>query len=121
MKATNKQPTLLAGEWVGAVGGEWFEDIDPADTREIVALLPRLSGDQVVTAIEAADRNADVWARASAIDRGRVLLEAASLIRERVHLPFGGFKDSGSWSKEQGLEGIDFYSRVKTVAIGSDS
>jgi alpha-ketoglutaric semialdehyde dehydrogenase len=35
-----------------------------------------------------------------------------------VHMPFGGFGDSGSAFKEQGLEGLRFYSRVKTVAIG---
>lgn len=84
LDARNKQPTLLAGEWVGAASDEWFEDIDPADTRKIVALLPRLSGDQVAAAIETADRNGGVWAGAPAIDRGRVLLEAARLIRERV-------------------------------------
>lgn len=34
-----------------------------------------------------------------------------------VHVPFGGFKLSGSAAKEQGLGGIDFYSRLKTVAV----
>ena len=34
-----------------------------------------------------------------------------------VHLPFGGFGDSGSPFKEQGAEALRFYSRVKTVAI----
>jgi aldehyde dehydrogenase (NAD+) len=34
-----------------------------------------------------------------------------------VHLPFGGFGASGSAFKEQGTEGLRFYSRVKTVAI----
>ncbi|OHV41285.1 aldehyde dehydrogenase [Pseudofrankia sp. EUN1h] len=34
-----------------------------------------------------------------------------------VHMPFGGFGDSGSPFKEQGLEGPRFYTRVKTVAI----
>jgi aldehyde dehydrogenase (NAD+) len=34
-----------------------------------------------------------------------------------VHLPFGGFKASGSGAKEQGLEGLDFYTRTKTVAL----
>ncbi len=37
-----------------------------------------------------------------------------------VHQPFGGFKDSGSAFKEQGLEGLRFYSRVKTAAIRFD-
>lgn len=34
-----------------------------------------------------------------------------------VHHPFGGFRDSGSPFKEQGEEGLRFYTRVKTVAI----
>ena len=34
-----------------------------------------------------------------------------------VHLPFGGFKDSGSSFKEQGREGLQFYTRVRTVAM----
>jgi aldehyde dehydrogenase (NAD+) len=33
-----------------------------------------------------------------------------------VHHPFGGFADSGSAFKEQGLEGLRFYTRVKTIA-----
>jgi aldehyde dehydrogenase (NAD+) len=34
-----------------------------------------------------------------------------------VHHPFGGFKDSGSPFKEQGLEALRFYTRVKTAAV----
>lgn len=34
-----------------------------------------------------------------------------------VHHPFGGFGDSGSPFKEQGLEGLRFYTRVKTIAV----
>jgi aldehyde dehydrogenase (NAD+) len=34
-----------------------------------------------------------------------------------VHVPFGGFKDSGSPFKEQGAEGLQFYTRVKSVAM----
>ncbi|MDE3131254.1 MAG: aldehyde dehydrogenase family protein [Acidobacteriota bacterium] len=36
-----------------------------------------------------------------------------------VHHPFGGFLDSGSAFKEQGLESLRFYTRVKTVAVRS--
>lgn len=36
-----------------------------------------------------------------------------------VHQPFGGFLDSGSAFKEQGLEALRFYARVKTVAVRS--
>ncbi len=34
-----------------------------------------------------------------------------------VHVPFGGFKDSGSAFKEHGVEGLQFYTRVKSVAM----
>ena len=34
-----------------------------------------------------------------------------------VHHPFGGFKDSGSPFKEQGLDALQFYTRTKTVAV----
>jgi acyl-CoA reductase-like NAD-dependent aldehyde dehydrogenase len=34
-----------------------------------------------------------------------------------IHQPFGGFKESGSPFKEQGLEALRFYTRVKTAAI----
>jgi aldehyde dehydrogenase (NAD+) len=35
-----------------------------------------------------------------------------------VHHPFGGFRASGSAFKEQGTEGLHFYTRVKTIAVG---
>ncbi|WP_137845295.1 aldehyde dehydrogenase family protein [Microbacterium sp. 2FI] len=34
-----------------------------------------------------------------------------------IHQPFGGFKESGSPFKEQGLEALRFYTRVKTAAV----
>lgn len=34
-----------------------------------------------------------------------------------VHQPFGGFKDSGSGYKEQGLAALQFYSRTKTAVV----
>lgn len=36
-----------------------------------------------------------------------------------IHQPFGGFKQSGSAFKEQGLEALHFYTRVKTAAVRS--
>ena len=36
-----------------------------------------------------------------------------------IHQPFGGFRESGSPFKEQGLEALRFYTRVKTAAVRS--
>lgn len=37
-----------------------------------------------------------------------------------VHQPFGGFRESGSAFKEQGLEALSFHARAKTYAISYD-
>ena len=50
------------------------------------------------------------------VDTGQVAINLPTAGWD-VHLPFGGFRDSGSAWKEQGVEAIDFYTRVKTVAI----
>lgn len=34
-----------------------------------------------------------------------------------VHMSFGGFCESGSAFKEQGLDALRFYTRTKTVAV----
>lgn len=34
-----------------------------------------------------------------------------------VHVPFGGFKNSGSPFKEHGIQGLEFYTRIKSVAM----
>jgi alpha-ketoglutaric semialdehyde dehydrogenase len=34
-----------------------------------------------------------------------------------IHMPFGGFRDSGSAFKEQGVDALRFYTRTKTVAV----
>lgn len=78
------QPTLLGGEWVTGEDGGWSDDVDPADSREIIARLPRLTERQVVEALDSANASKGEWETASHIDRGRVLLEAARLIRERA-------------------------------------
>jgi acyl-CoA reductase-like NAD-dependent aldehyde dehydrogenase len=38
-----------------------------------------------------------------------------------VHRPFGGFRESGSRFKEQGLDAIHFDTRTKTVAVHFDA
>jgi aldehyde dehydrogenase (NAD+) len=34
-----------------------------------------------------------------------------------VHIPFGGFRDSGSPFKEQGIEAMQFFTKTKTVSL----
>ena len=51
-----------------------------------------------------------------AVDTGQVSVNQPTSGWD-VHHPFGGFKESGSPFKEQGLEALRFYTRVKTAAV----
>jgi alpha-ketoglutaric semialdehyde dehydrogenase len=51
-----------------------------------------------------------------AVDAGQIAVNLPTSGWD-VHQPFGGFRDSGSPFKEQGLEALRFYQRVKTSAV----
>lgn len=69
-----------------------------------------LSASVVTRSLEAAHRFA------SSVDAGCVGVNVPTAGWD-VHISFGGFKDSGSPFREQGLEALQFYTRVKSVAM----
>jgi len=81
---TSVHPTVL-----NLVGGQWLsspeqlEVRNPADTRDLVATVPSMDAPAVHAAFEAAERGATTWRNTSQVDRGRVLLRAAQLLRDR--------------------------------------
>jgi acyl-CoA reductase-like NAD-dependent aldehyde dehydrogenase len=74
---------LVAGEWVEAQSGEVFEDVNPADTREIIGMFPLMSAEDVVRAINAAAEAFKAWKSLTPVSRGAILRRAAELVRER--------------------------------------
>ena len=56
---------------------------NPADTREVVATVPNMDAQDVSAAFDAAERAAATWRDTSQVDRGRILLRAAQLLRDR--------------------------------------
>jgi alpha-ketoglutaric semialdehyde dehydrogenase len=74
---------LVGGRWVEARGGGWLERRNPADTDIVVARYPAMGPADVAAAMEAAATAAAPWRQAGALARGRVLLTAAAILRER--------------------------------------
>jgi len=72
---------LVDGEWQSSAGQ--LEVRNPADTRELLATVPSMDAAGVHAAFAAAERAAATWRATSQVDRGRVLLRAAHLLRER--------------------------------------
>jgi len=75
---------LIDGAFVESDGGTMREIVDPA-TREVIARVPDASPEDVDRAVAAARQTFDEreWPRTPAVERGRILLKLASLVRER--------------------------------------
>ena len=73
----------IAGEWVAPSSGQYFENINPADRRDVVGRFPLSGNADVERAVESAERGFDVWRRTPAPLRGDVLRRVGDLMASR--------------------------------------
>lgn len=52
---------LIDGEWVEAKGGQTFENLNPADTREVVGIFQKSTKEDVDAAVDSAKRAYAKW------------------------------------------------------------
>src|SRR6266481_4869775 len=74
---------FIDGEWVESQGGETFEDRNPADNREVVAIFQRSNKADVDTAVDAAKRAFAKWRLVPAPRRAEMVFRAAEILIER--------------------------------------
>jgi len=78
---------FISGKWVGATGGEHFQSLNPADTRQVIAKVPFSRSVDVDRATAAARAAFPAWRHMTAPRRGEVLFRAAELLhREKKRL-----------------------------------
>jgi alpha-ketoglutaric semialdehyde dehydrogenase len=75
---------LIDGEWRPARSGKTFDDLNPADTRDLVGRCAASDAHDVNEAVEAASRAFAGWAATPAPVRGRFLLTASRLLEARL-------------------------------------
>lgn len=80
---TEPYTNLIGGRWVDAASGERFERPNPADESQIIGSFPNMDGADVDRAVQHAVDAAGPWRDLGVLERGRILLQAAALIRER--------------------------------------
>src|SRR5581483_5737588 len=68
---------LIGGEWLAAAGGKTFDDLNPADTRDIVGRFAASSAEDATGALAAAAAGFDAWRKTPISKRAKVLLGAA--------------------------------------------
>lgn len=74
---------LIAGEWRDSSSRETFQDINPGDTRDIIATFPQSNREDALAAIDAAEEAQKNWQKISSPQRGKILFKAAEIIEQR--------------------------------------
>ncbi|MGB7069697.1 MAG: aldehyde dehydrogenase family protein [Pyrinomonadaceae bacterium] len=80
--STKRYHNYIAGEWVKSSTGEWFENLNPANTTDVVGRFPRSSTDDVNLAVQAAADAATKWRRTPAPKRAELLFTLGEILRE---------------------------------------
>lgn len=80
---SNTFKNFIAGAWVDPVGGEFFENRNPADHDDVIGRFPRSDARDVQKAVESARRGFELWRRTPAPARGDVMRRAGDLLVRR--------------------------------------
>ncbi|HEY1265334.1 MAG TPA: aldehyde dehydrogenase family protein [Terriglobales bacterium] len=74
---------FIDGEWVDSSSGQTFENINPADTREVVGIFQRSNASDVEAAVDAARHAFSKWRLVPAPRRAEILYRAGEILMER--------------------------------------
>jgi len=105
--STKSKPTTyqnyIGGEWVKSSSGEWFENINPADTSDVVGRFPKSNAEDVNRAVEAAKTAATRWRRTPAPKRAEILFRLARILeRDKNKFSREMTREMGKVLKETG-------------------
>jgi len=78
-----KIKNLIHGKWVEAESKKTFKSISPADTSEVIGIVPQSEPEDVEKAVEAARAAFREWALTPAPRRGEILFRAAETLTKK--------------------------------------
>lgn len=87
-KAKIKKPSVktyhnyIGGEWVKSSSGETFDNVNPANTDDIVGRFPKSTAEDVNAAVAAAKDAATKWRQTPAPKRAELLFTLAEILRD---------------------------------------
>jgi aldehyde dehydrogenase (NAD+) len=83
MAAPKTYNNLIDGEWVASRSGQTFENLNPADTRDVVGIFQRSNKEDVDAAVAAAKRAWESWRLVPAPRRAEIIFRAGEILLER--------------------------------------
>ncbi|HEY8203230.1 MAG TPA: aldehyde dehydrogenase family protein [Pyrinomonadaceae bacterium] len=112
-KARSRQPSstsradnyhnYIGGQWVPSSSGEWIENRNPADTRDLMGRFPRSTESDVEKAVAAAKQAFDGWRLTPAPKRAEILFRLGEiLIRDKEKYTRDMTREMGKVLKEAG-------------------
>lgn len=80
---TSTFQNFIAGQWVVPTTGDYFDNINPADTSDVIGRFPKSGSEDVERAVVSATRGFEQWRRTPAPLRGDVLRRVGDLLAAR--------------------------------------
>ncbi len=74
---------FIAGAWVEPTTGDYFDNVNPADTSDVIGRFPLSSRADVDQAVASAQRGFERWRRTPAPARGDVIRKAGDILVRR--------------------------------------
>ncbi|MFN2491442.1 MAG: aldehyde dehydrogenase family protein [Pyrinomonadaceae bacterium] len=93
----------IGGKWIQSESGEVFENVNPADTDDLIGRFPVSTSDDVNAAVNAAQQAFDGWRNTPAPRRAEILFRLGEiLIRDKDRLSADMTREMGKVLKETG-------------------
>lgn len=93
----------IGGDWLPSADGEWSENRNPADTRDVIGLFPHSTTSDVDNAIAAAGEAFDGWRLTPAPRRAEILFRVGEiLMRDKEQYTHDMTREMGKVLKEAG-------------------
>jgi len=83
--APSRYGNFIGGRWVAPLHGEYFTDHSPINGRPL-AEIAKSTAEDVETALDAAHKAKDGWARLSPMERAKILNRVADRLEENLEL-----------------------------------
>jgi len=74
---------FIGGEWVESRTGQTYENLNPADTRDVIGVFQRSNKEDVDAAVAAAKRAWESWRLVPAPRRAEIIFRAGEILLER--------------------------------------
>jgi aldehyde dehydrogenase (NAD+) len=101
--AVKTYQNYIGGQWVASQSGEMFENINPADTRDIIGRFPLSNSEDVNDAVNAAQQAFDGWRNTPAPRRAELLFRLGeNLIGNKNRFTADMTREMGKVLKEAG-------------------